>query len=717
MRSNKRSATRFLLRRNVFIGVMVFLAAFYMMPFWGLSHIPAEKEMLAAADLAAPQVMAERLTRVVSSHVMSSPLNLEGMVILYGGLGFLTAMLLMRHQFSRRQSMLHAALPDRRETDFLRRLIGYAVLCLAPIMINFLLYLLVVAFHGMLSYVAWDVLLPKFGMLLIINLYGFAVGLLASVLTGTYWAALLAGAVLIVGAEALAALWYWLSGRYLHTLLKVSFTDALLRLSPAYSLYKGFYKPAEFVWLPGAAAIVLALALSFALYRIRRTERAEHTLAFAPLHSIMGFALPLLGGTFLGIVVRMSFQSEISLMAGMVAGAVLTYWVCRIVFNQRFCGVLRQWYLPAASAAMLLLGVAVLHFDLLGYDRFLPERDRLTAITYRPQNSGSYENITLTDDEALDAAYAWCELMNEEVSGYADGPISLSGSYSASDVVVTYQMGSREVHRHYPNRKIRAQAQESIRRIVESDDYRQSLIRECQLDTGNVTHLYLNAQSNAIDQDAFFERFGMSVIYRGMSRSDDAERIDELLQALKADILSRTFEEKQEDAILSLDLNIQLPNDAGTSYKSAEVFPGDEHVLRAVFGEQAEEVVSYVTGGFADSEDIAVLKVDYKQTRGEMGGTTRTRLVEAVESVTLASSPEEAAQWIRDSQRTSALNYYFMPDLEDEPYSRLYIYRMSNVEKYAGVYGYEVPEDRTKLYGEGQIPDMMTLDYVGEDRR
>ena len=170
MRSNKKSATRFLLRRNVFIGVMVFLAAFYMMPFWGLSHIPAEKEMLAAADLAAPEVMAERFTRVVSSHVMTSPLNLEGMVILYGGLGFLTAMLLMRHQFSRRQSMLHAALPDRRETDFLRRLIGYAALCLAPIVINFLLYLLVVALSGMLGYVAWDVLLPKFGVLLLINL-------------------------------------------------------------------------------------------------------------------------------------------------------------------------------------------------------------------------------------------------------------------------------------------------------------------------------------------------------------------------------------------------------------------------------------------------------------------------------------------------------------------------------------------------------------------
>ena len=714
MRSNKKSATRFLLRRSLFIGVIVFLAAFYMMPFWGLSHIPNEKEMLAAADLAAPEVMAERFTRTVSREVMTDPLNLEMMVILYGGLGFLTALMLMRHQFSRRQSMLHAALPDKCETDFLRRCIGYVVLCLVPIVINFLLYLLVVAVNGMLKYVAWDLLLPKFGVLLLINLYGFAMGMLCSVLTGTYWAALLAGAVLIVGVEALAALWYWLSGRYLHTLIKDSFMNALLHLSPAYSLYKGFYKPAEFVWLPGAAAIALAMLMSFVLYRIRKTERAEHTLAFMPLHSILGLALPLLGGTFLGIVIRLSFLSEISLIAGMIAGTILTSWVCAMVFNQRFCGILRQWYLPAASAAVLVLGVAVLHFDVLGYDRFLPEREELTAITYQPSSYDRYEIITLTSDDALDAAYEWCRLMKAEVEEYEDGCIEGTSAFSGSDVVVTYQMGNQKVYRHYPNRKIRTQAQESLARIIESDDYRQSLIRECHLDTGNVEHLYINSLSNAMSQDAFFEQFGIAVMYRGIYRNDDGKRMDELLLALKEDILNRTFEEKQEDAIMSFDLSIKISDSGSRTYKSVNVFPGDENVLKAVFGEQAQDVVAYVNGGFADSEDIAVLKVDYVQTRNEMS-RSGTNLQDAVDSVALASSPEEAMRWIACAQNTSADNYYYMPYIEDDPYQRLYIYRMSELEKHASVYEFDVPEDKTKLYEVSSAPTMMTLEYVGEN--
>ena len=38
--------TRFLLKRNLFIGVIVFLIVFFVLPFWGLSHIPSEKEII-----------------------------------------------------------------------------------------------------------------------------------------------------------------------------------------------------------------------------------------------------------------------------------------------------------------------------------------------------------------------------------------------------------------------------------------------------------------------------------------------------------------------------------------------------------------------------------------------------------------------------------------------------------------------------------------------
>ena len=121
-----------------------------------------------------------------------------------------------------------------------------------------------------------------------------------------------------------------------------------------------------------------------------------------------------------------------------------------------------------------------------------------------------------------------------------------------------------------------------------------------------------------------------------------------------------------------------------------------------------------MTGGYADNEDIVVLKVDYAYTRKEMGEQS-VSLREAVKSVTLAASAEQAKAWIAHSQNTSAKNYYYKPYIEEAPYQRLYIYRMSDVQKYSGSYGYEVPEDKTKLYEESMIPNEGVLDYVGEN--
>lgn len=710
MRSTKGNATRFLLRRNLFIGVIVFLIAFYMMPVWGLSHLPNAGTL--AKDSLTSEMMAAEIAATVSTRVMTDPLNLEMMVILYGGLGFMTAMMLMRHLFSRRQSMLQAALPDRRETDFLRRCVGYAVLCLAPILINFLLYLLVVAANGLMDAVMWDRLLPKFGRLLLINFYGFAMGMLSSVLTGTWWAALLMGAVLIVGAEGLAVLWHHIAAQYLHTWVRATLTDALANLSPAFTLYKGFYRPAEYGCWPGTVAAVLALALSLLLYRVRKTERAERTLAFDGLQPVLSVVLSLMGGTILGIVLMLSFTTDVSLVVGMVLGAALTFWVCRIVFNQRLCGILRHWVLPAASAAVLLLGWAVLYTDALGYDRYLPERGALTAISYVPRGYDAGERITLTGKEALDAAYDWCTLMRDEVNDYDDGTPA-SSMYSGSDVIVTYQMGSRRVYRHYPNNAMRTEAQDSLKRVIESDDYRQSMIDQYQLDSGYVSQLFISTVNAVLDQDAFFEKFNIRMLYRSYERQKDGVVIDLLMEALRQDILNRTLEDKQEMPLLEVDLQINLP-DSNVSFEQVSIYPGDEHFLNALFGEQAEEVVRYASGGFAENDDIVVLKVDYTQTYAEIRQSAAD-LREIVASVTPAHTPEEARQWMAKAQETSADQHYYMPYREDKPLSRLVVYQMSMVEKYAHFYGYKVPQDKAALYANPEIPPMMMLDYVGED--
>lgn len=146
-------------------------------------------------------------------------------------------------------------------------------------------------------------------------------------------------------------------------------------------------------------------------------------------------------------------------------------------------------------------------------------------------------------------------------------------------------------------------------------------------------------------------------------------------------------------------------------YKSFDVYPGDEHFLKAVFGDQAEAVVAYATGGYAASEDIAALKVTYSVNLAELGGADVDER-EVVKSVKLASSPEEAVEWARSAQNTSADRYYFMPDSEQTSFSKLYIYRLSEVERYQAPYGYTMPDDPVQFYYQKEIPTTTVMDFA-----
>ncbi len=710
MRSNKLNATQFLLKRNLFIGVMVFLIVFFTLPFWGLAHIPNEKENIMTWQ--EPAYQAESLKNVVTNDLLNSQ-SLESWVVLFGALGFLTAMMMMRHLFSRRQGMLHAALPDKRETDFLRRIIGYIVFCLAPIVLNMLLYLLVVAVNGLLPYVEWAKLLAKFGMMLLINLYGFVIGLLASVLTGTYWAALLAGAVLIVGAEGLAYLWNYLSGRYLHTMITGGVGTTLVRYSPAFSLYKGLYRPAEFAWVPAMLGIIAALGLSFMLYRIRKAEATERTLAFGWLHTVMGFILPLMGGSIVGIVVFLSFLTELSLIIGMVLGVLLTYWICRMIFNQRFCGILKQWYLPAAAALVLILGVVVLHTDVFGYDHFIPERDKLTAISYRPQGYHTNEIVTLTSDEALDAAYGWCTLMRDEVDSMENGIYANTEGTSMSRVAVTYHFEGRTIRRMYPNSEIRNDAQPYLQTIIDSDDYKQSLIREFHLADGTIQNVYVNTNGRMFRNDELFTEFGVMPSYMNLDKAQDALTIDKWMKALREDIQNRTLADKKMDPIFSLSISTWDEKTGTSDYTSVDIYPCDTNFLKLLLGDKCQDVIDYATGGYAADEDVVALQVTYNLSRKEMADNG-IDMKNEVKAIKLASSPEEAVEWVRCTQSSHVGSYYFMPDYEDKSFSRLYLYRKSELEKSKTYNSFEIPEDLTQLYTMENIPVGIVRDFVGK---
>lgn len=215
--------------------------------------------------------------------------------------------------------------------------------------------------------------------------------------------------------------------------------------------------------------------------------------------------------------------------------------------------------------------------------------------------------------------------------------------------------------------------------------------------------LHMNSHSDALRNNELYEKFGVFPDYMNLNAMDDGPTMERWLSALKEDILTRTFVEKQQDEIMTLQIHAEDPKTGYTTYQSFSVYPGDDHFLKEVFGDQAEAVVAYATGGYAASEDIKALKVTYTVNLEELGGSDIDER-EAVKSVKLASSPEEAVEWVKSAQSTSSARYYFMPDYEKTSFSKLYIYRLSEVERYQASYGYTMPEDPAQFYSQKEIP-------------
>lgn len=249
MRNKRLHPTRFFLHRYFYLGVAMLAVFFLVLPMQALVRLPQSLDRWNQSVLGSGGTLADLAPEIrsfLSGSLLYSLLGLEGLCILFAVTGFLSAMILFRHLFSRRKGMLVVSLPDTRTQDFGRRFVCFLLFSVLPIFLCYGLYLLVIVLNGLTDYLLLGKLLTRMAILLLIHFYGFAVGVLSCVLTGYFWAALLAGAVLTVSFEGTFYLWSTIAGHYLDTIPDTFYRDWLARLSPAYVLYKNLYQPESF---------------------------------------------------------------------------------------------------------------------------------------------------------------------------------------------------------------------------------------------------------------------------------------------------------------------------------------------------------------------------------------------------------------------------------------------------------------------------------------
>lgn len=334
--------------------------------------------------------------------------------------GCVLAMALMGYLMSPRAVGLLHALPVRRGTLLATHtLVGWLMLNV-PALLAVLVSIPVQAYYGG---VAWGALGAWLLVHCGLSLFFLALGLLCAMVTGWLLAIPAIYAVVNFAVIAAAGLMRTLCGLFCYGYAgDDDFAPFVYWLTPVVNLVKRFGTcgversdaapypwqvqfPADVVHAVGiyTAAGAALLALTYLLYRRRKSESAADPAAFPWMRPVFRYGTGLLGGLALGLglyqlVLGWRMESETGRWIGLLVSTVLMGALCYYAAEmlvRKSLWVLRR-SLPGAGLVCVLLALvcAGARFDVLGYAARVPDVSAVTQVQLRGSLGLSAVNCT-----------------------------------------------------------------------------------------------------------------------------------------------------------------------------------------------------------------------------------------------------------------------------------------------------------------------------------
>lgn len=236
-----------------------------------------------------------------------------------------------------------------------------------------------------------------------------------------------------------------LSGNFYDT-YTVAFKDSAPKLSVYYdctaniwqlkNLQEAGEKAALAFPIIGKWAVIAAvfLALSWIAYRRRASEAAGKAIAFPVLKPFLKVAVAIPGALVIGSLVYDSSNGNVTLMAaGMLAGTILICAAMEVLYAFDIRCIIKHLPSTGVAIAGVLAIFCIFKWDLTGYDKYIPEQNRVESIaisldcyydSYWDENrqyinSDDYikENMFLTDTEPVLALAAMSRQTDAEDMG------------------------------------------------------------------------------------------------------------------------------------------------------------------------------------------------------------------------------------------------------------------------------------------------------------
>ena len=318
------------------------------------------------------------------------------------GYAILVAMFVWSYLHNARAvGMMHALAIDRKGLFVTNTLSGLVMLLIPYVVVGGLLSLIFVCCGAM----HLGAFLTTIGAVLLENLLFFGMGTLCAMVTGNVIATAVYYAVLNFAVPALDALVNMLATQFLFGITSGT-SEWSTWFSPLIALYdkvRLVYPDAEnivremyseiqgygFIVLYGVVGIAM-LALSYLLYRNRRSESAGDVVAFVWLRPVFRFGIALVSALTLGFGLYEVFwvslfqegryEDMLPMAICMMVGAVVGYYAASMFLEKSlrvFKGSLKGVGIVCAVVAVLCVSVAL---DIFGLERYVPKMENIETV-------------------------------------------------------------------------------------------------------------------------------------------------------------------------------------------------------------------------------------------------------------------------------------------------------------------------------------------------
>ncbi len=453
-------------------------------------------------------------------------------------IGTITATISFSYLFSTKSVIFYHAMPHKRETIFISKIISGVVSIIIPVLIVCIVNMIIYLSCGFFKDVSFKYYLISYLDIILMYVFTFSVSTFAASLSSNVFAQyLVIGFIYLVYPVTSLVIMGFVEG----------FTNTFEFMPPLFEKTQYLFPPMELlsnisfdfndifltrfridIWLCVYTLVIslVFLTASVLIYRKRKTENTNKFVAFNFLKLFLKYYITSCVAVGVSIIFYMITKSSVfGAIIGLIIGSFIVFNVLEAIFEKSVKSMFKNIKGFAITTIVLCVFIVICSSAMKKYDKMFPQNVKTIEFEQFPTHLHEVNSIEIKDSENVKYA---TEFLNN-IAQKED----VDHSYRNYITVTCDKYKFWGFKRHFYN-ATNEEIADLTSKVYDSKEYKDSLTN---FGDGDINHLHFN------DEKAKYAN--MLIGYSGYDekQKDGDERCFKVINALKNDIIKYSYDE------------------------------------------------------------------------------------------------------------------------------------------------------------------------------